>query len=122
MAREKMKECPCCGKFFRTTRQFKKYCSPECREKFTKEKEFLFQEKVCAFCGKSFIVTKFREKQRFCSQRCYYDSIENKDNEEEKVKREEHKEKLVTTTCIKCGSEFKTSKGKKVCRLCKEIE
>jgi len=121
MAKQKVQECPC-GKLFKTTRQFKRYCSYECRAIYGKRKEIPFEERECPFCKKRFIVTKSKAKQKFCSQKCFYASIENLEKKEEKAKRVEHKEKLVTVVCESCGQEFKTSKGKKICQLCKELE
>ena len=121
MAKQKVQECPC-GKLFKTTRQFKRYCSYECRAIYGKRKEIPFEERECPFCKKMFVVTKSKAKQKFCSQKCFYASIENLEKKEEKAKRVEHKEKLVTVVCESCGQEFKTSKGKKICQLCKELE
>ena len=56
----------------------------------------------CAYCGKDFEPTKYRELRKYCSRKCYYKARYHR----------EHPKQAKTKTCLTCGKEFETFFGK----------
>jgi len=101
-----VKECPNCGKEFRTWPSVdKKFCSWECM------KEYNRVEVVCSNCGKEVEVTEYEHKKHdnhFCSRECWEEWNRGETNPQ--YNREKRK-------CKYCGKEFRVqpSSDKKFC-------
>lgn len=119
------KLCAWCGEEFIPKRSDAPCCSKKCRELFInhRNKSKAEVEKkyncsigedgtyimTCEICGKTFKSKVHNAK--FCSRRCFLDSLKMKYSQKNKCKNTP-----ITKKCICCGNEFKTTnKSKKYC-------
>ena len=89
---EKVFECEYCHKKFTAVDcGTNRFCSPECKIRFSYREESNQVERICAFCGKPFKVYKYQDT-KCCSYSCG-----------RKYAVQQH---LETANCIVCGKEF----------------
>ena len=84
------KECSFCG-IELTRKDQKKFCSQDCKIKFTTEKKKIkleLRKKLCKYCGNPYLPT--RKTHVFCSPRCLFNS----------------RKKAHEVTCKNCGVVF----------------
>ncbi len=68
--------CRCCGKVIQqpATGRKKKFCSETCRREWwgahPQQKETVFNEKPCVYCGQPFTIYSSKTR-RYCSHDCY---------------------------------------------------
>ena len=112
--------CIECGKEFWPESASAICCSDECvkqrisklsKEKYNQIREIrlaeneghLFPKAICGYCGEEFWPTQ--NKQRFCSQQCYHDSV-IRDRNDGKMVDEKEGHPFFQTNCIVCGKPF----------------
>ncbi len=65
--------CMCCGKTFETKsiygEKVNTFCGNNCRSEYRRRSGIDNEERVCAYCGKTFIVNKFA-RAKCCSREC----------------------------------------------------
>ena len=93
------KNCEICGKIFRVKSNGQRFCSKECREKFSAQK---VPEKPCEYCGKIFKPKS--NWQKYCSPACAIEGrrARQRANYEKKIALP----KPTEMTCEVCGKTF----------------
>jgi len=94
--------CNYCGKHFKS-KNFKKYCSNECREKARKQKSIRIK-KICLQCGKEFYVLPCLSYRKFCTSKCA-----NKYNS--KVIKKKLRKRIIVF-CDNCGKKIEITPSK----------
>ena len=90
-------KCKFCGKDFHPFNVLTKYCSIKCAGQARPQN----QTKTCLYCKKEFPSHKGKTSAKFCSVKCYFDSLN------------------VPKKCLICGKEYVKTGSKKYCsRAC----
>lgn len=69
--------CLNCGKHFTSTKVGSKFCCNACKSKYRRKMGLDNVTRLCAFCGKSFIVNKY-DKTKYCCKECQIKGVYGK--------------------------------------------
>lgn len=116
-SKEKIVECPVCGKVFKTYIKHKKTCSEDCSIEYNKE-QHRKREKTRREYHRQYQKEQREKKliEEYGSLQAYEDFKVKRKKEKERQRQIEREAKIQTKRCPVCGNEFKTLiKNQKYC-------